>query len=85
MYIKSQQVRSQEVSGFVPDDFLVLPFSPNGEEGVWVLSVEFEGFADVRPAHRAGREEFVFGVAPLKAKEKEKEKKEKKKRKHCCC
>lgn len=53
--------------------YVVLPFLPDGEEGVGVLGVEFEGFADVRPAHGAGREEFVPRVAPLEDEEEEEE------------
>lgn len=52
---------------------MCIPFLSNGKEGVWVLGVEFEGFADVRPTHGAGWEEFVFGVAPLETKEEDKE------------
>lgn len=28
-----------------------VPFLPVGEEGIWVLGVELEGLANIRPAH----------------------------------
>lgn len=51
---------------------MFVPFLPNGEKRVRVLGVKFEGFAYIRPTHGAGREKFVFGVAPLEAKQEDK-------------
>lgn len=50
--------------------FYCVPFLPVGKEGIGVLSVELEGFSNIRPTHRARREAFVFGVMPLKKKRK---------------
>lgn len=50
------------------DDLIYkLPFSPNGKEGVRVLSVELKGFSYIRPAHGARRQaaSFVCGLTPL--------------------
>lgn len=48
-----------------------IPFSPRGKEGIGVLSVELEGFSNIRQAHRAGGETAarVSGVATSEEKQ----------------